>query len=182
MQFQNELFIIQQLSQFWYDQSTKETLANVCHSIACKLPENANIALLSCPSLYEPVKNKNPEASVKLFEYDTRFSVYQNDFIQYDYTMATESDYLLDYSKMFDLIIADPPFLSEECIERISTIIKNIGKPNVRIVLCSGEIIGEYAKKFLDLVKCKYQPKHQRNLANAFASYANFDLDSFISE
>lgn len=42
-------------------------------------------------------------------------------------------------SSGFDLVIADPPFLSEECLTKTTETIKFLSKKN--IVLCTGNIL-----------------------------------------
>lgn len=120
--------------------------------------------------------------SVTLFEFDQRFASIGEDFKHFDYNRATEDGYLEEFRESFDLIIADPPFLSEECIEKMGTVVRRIAKPDCRTVLCSGRAVQEWAKKFLGLDICKFEPQHERNLGNEFASYANFDLDSVLAE
>lgn len=61
-------------------------------------------------------------------------------------------------------------------------IVRKIAKDDCKTVLCSGYAVKEWAKKFLGLDICKFEPQHERNLGNEFASYANFDLDSVLSE
>lgn len=172
----------QQLSQFWYNEKTKEHLASVCRQ--CKIASgnsiNFRVALLSCPSLYESIKAANADGTVHIFEYDKRFAAYGSDFVHYDYNKGSSADYMQEFSNSFDLVIADPPFLSEECIEKIGNIIKNIAKSNGRIVLCSGMVVADWATKYIHLKKCEFEPQHERNLGNEFVSYANFELDEFI--
>lgn len=72
--------------------------------------------------------------TVKLFEYDSRFKVFGTDFIQYDYKFPL--DVPRDMSSEFDLVIADPPFLSDECLTKTAVTIKFLTKE--KIVLCTG--------------------------------------------
>lgn len=174
--------IFQQLSQFWYDDSTKDTLARVCRRVieeeGWDLPK-VRIGLLSCPSLFAGIKSLGAETF--LFEYDKRFSQYGSSFVFYDYTEAFQDGVLDDFRDYFDIIIADPPFLSEECIEKMSRIVAKFAKSTAKVILCSGLVVQGFCKRHMHLDLCKYEPQHQRNLGNQFASYANFDLDKFIS-
>lgn len=72
--------------------------------------------------------------TVILFEYDTRFKIYGADFIQYNYKFPL--DLSRDMSSQFDLVIADPPFLSDECLTKTAVTIKFLTKKH--IVLCTG--------------------------------------------
>ncbi|KXJ70368.1 hypothetical protein RP20_CCG023905 [Aedes albopictus] len=170
-----------QLSQFWYNTDTKVKLAQaVRHFKDAYEGKELQVALLSSPSLYHHVKEVVD--NVTLFEFDQRFASIGEDFKHFDYNRATEDGYLEEFRESFDLIIADPPFLSEECIEKMGTVVRRIAKPDCRTVLCSGRAVQEWAKKFLGLDICKFEPQHERNLGNEFASYANFDLDSVLAE
>jgi len=71
---------------------------------------------------------------VKLFEFDKRFSVYGSDYVFYDYNepMKFEEELL----NSFDLVIVDPPFLSEECLTKSLQTTKSLTKQHV--ILCTG--------------------------------------------
>ncbi|XP_053694320.1 protein-lysine N-methyltransferase CG9154 [Sabethes cyaneus] len=173
-----------QLSQFWYDTDTKEKLASVVNYFrrqSLGVPKTEpRVALLSCPSLYNHVKAINKD--VTLFEFDQRFEAIGADFIHFDYNKAINDDYMDEFRHAFDLVIADPPFLSEECIQKVSTVIKKIANVDCKIILCSGHAVCDWAFKYLDLNICKFEPHHERNLGNEFISYANFDLDEILAK
>lgn len=175
---------IQQLSQFWYNNRTKQLLANVCELLKQhQSPANLNIALLSCPSLYDSIRAVNGvnEGNVHLFEYDQRFVAYGEDFIHFDYNLGNDPAYLSHFGGLYDLVIVDPPFLAEECIEKMSQIVRRLCKPEVaKVILCSGQVVEKWADQHMHLKRCDFEPQHERNLGNEFASYANFDLDAFI--
>lgn len=140
------------------------------------------VALLSCPSLYKNVKNslQYSNAIVRLFEFDKRFSAFGEDFVFYDYREAANHGH--KFEKYFDIIFADPPFLSKECIEHMAAIVKRIKKDDADVIMCSGETMENCIKSCLNLNKCFFQPQHERNLANEFYSYANFDLDQMMNQ
>ncbi|XP_023306957.2 protein-lysine N-methyltransferase CG9154 [Lucilia cuprina] len=169
-----------QLSQFWYSAGTKKSLGSAVNQLLEEVQDKSSysIALLSSPSLYATVKEIHE--NVKIFEFDKRFSAYGDDFVFYDFNEGDNENYLKELWHKFDVIIADPPFLSEECITKISKIIKNLLKPQGKIIFCSGEIVEPWLTACLPVNKCKFQPEHERNLGNEFVSYANFNLDDFI--
>lgn len=70
-----------------------------------------------------------------LFEYDKRFSIYDDDYVFYDYN--TPLDVPREKSNYYDLVIADPPFLSEECLMNTSVTVKYLAKD--KIILCTGK-------------------------------------------
>lgn len=72
---------------------------------------------------------------VTLFEYDKRFSSYGQDFIFYDYKSPLSIP--REKSNYYDIVLADPPFLSEECLTKTSVTIRYLSKN--KIVLCTGK-------------------------------------------
>ncbi|XP_058056251.1 protein-lysine N-methyltransferase CG9154 [Anopheles bellator] len=172
-----------QLSQFWYNESTKEKLASVVEHLQKEKPTSEGkfkVALLSAPSAFKHISIVVPDAM--LFEYDGRFAFYGEHFRQYDYNRAFEPQYLDEFRHTFDLIIADPPFLSEECIQKIAFIVKKMSKSHGKLVLCSGAVVQSWAQQYLAVKLCQFRPEHERNLGNEFCSYANFDLDSLLNK
>ncbi|XP_058802292.1 EEF1A lysine methyltransferase 1 [Phymastichus coffea] len=162
-----------QLSQFWYDHKTVTKITK--GAIQCT-DENAKIALISCPTLYKELVQIAGKRKVNLFEFDKRFAVFGSDFIFYDYNCP--QDILKDSYRTFDLVICDPPFLSEECLTKTAISIRLLAKNN--IVLCTGSIMDELARKLLGVKKCNFKPGHKNNLANEFWCYSNFDFDNFL--
>ena len=78
---------------------------------------------------------KPPECQTTLLEYDRRFEIYGDDFVFYDYNKPLELPKALQIEP-FDLVIADPPFLSEECLRKTAQTIKFLAKG--KILLCTG--------------------------------------------
>ncbi|XP_059617599.1 protein-lysine N-methyltransferase CG9154 [Phlebotomus argentipes] len=165
-----------QLSQFWYDEETISILTGACREISPG--ENFKIGLFSCPSLYKSVSSALP--NVHLFEYDERFLRQDQNCVFYDYTKGRNNKTLEEFHHYFDLVLADPPFLSEECISKTAEVLHSVLKPDGKIILCSGVVVTPWAEKYLHLRPCNFQPRHKRNLGNEFASFANFNLDHFI--
>ncbi|XP_076762887.1 EEF1A lysine methyltransferase 1 [Xylocopa sonorina] len=162
-----------QLSQFWYDDETTDAL--VKGAINSTEP-NGKIALISCPTLYNKLKKNCGDRQVTLFEYDVRFKVYDSDFVPYDYKFPLNIP--RESSNSYDLVIADPPFLSDECLTKTALTIKFLAKRN--IVLCTGTIMSELAERLLDVKICNFVPHHRNNLANEFSCYSNFDFDKML--
>lgn len=81
--------------------------------------------------------NKKKLVPVHLYEYDTRFAIYGCEFIKYDYNSPLNIPQM--YRSYYDLVIADPPFLSEECLRKTAETIKYIS--NDKIILCTGKHI-----------------------------------------
>ena len=95
------------------------------------------IACISCPTLYRRLREIKPDTlTVKLFEFDKRFSIYEEDFVFYDYKQPLQA-VSSKFAHAFDIVIADPPFLSEECLTKTSTTIQAIAKD--KIIVCTGK-------------------------------------------
>ncbi|XP_063161842.1 EEF1A lysine methyltransferase 1 [Candoia aspera] len=157
-----------QLSQFWYDSETALCLANEAIRAAGK---GGRIACVSAPSVYQKLK-ESQHFSTCILEYDRRFSVYGAEYSFYDYNSPLKLPAHLE-AHSFDIVVADPPYLSEECLKKIAETIKYLTKG--KILLCTGLIMEEYAAKYLGVKMCKFIPKHARNLANEFRCYVNYD-------
>ena len=137
-------------------------------------PSPCRIACISSPTLYSAlIKDKPESCQVKLFEFDRRFDCYGDDFIFYDYNHPLQLSGCQQNS--FDLVVADPPFLSEECLTKTSVTIKYLAKD--KIILCTGSVMEELATKLLGVKRCKFVPKHARQLANEFSCFINYDSD-----
>ncbi|XP_076646072.1 EEF1A lysine methyltransferase 1 [Halictus rubicundus] len=162
-----------QLSQFWYDENTTDTLVK---GIINSTNSNGKIALISCPTIYSKLKRICGERQVTLFEYDDRFKVFGSDFVPYNYKfpLALASN----KAGYYDLVLADPPFLSDECLTKTALTIKFLTKKN--IVLCTGAVMAELAERLLDVKICNFVPHHQNNLANEFYCYSNFGFDKML--
>jgi 16S rRNA G966 N2-methylase RsmD len=111
-----------------------------------------SVACVSAPTLYKHLKlnlaNSDPAAStvsLKVFEFDKRFARYGSDFVFYDY--RSPLDIPREMRESFDLVFADPPFLSEECLTKTAVTVKYLAKK--RIVLCTGAIMADLADRLL---------------------------------
>ncbi|NWX95716.1 EFMT1 methyltransferase, partial [Nothoprocta ornata] len=122
-----------QLSQFWYSEETASYLANEAIAAAGK---DGKIACVSAPSVYQKLKEQQgPAVSACILEYDRRFAVYGQEFVFYDYNSPLSLPAsLLPHS--FDIVVADPPYLSEECLEKTAETVKYLTKG--KILLCTG--------------------------------------------
>ncbi|EDL36169.1 RIKEN cDNA 2510005D08, isoform CRA_b [Mus musculus] len=159
-----------QLSQFWYSQDTALRLAREAIDAA---GEGGRIACVSAPSVYQKLRELcREDSSVYIFEYDRRFAIYGDEFIFYDYNHPLELPERIA-AHSFDLVVADPPYLSEECLRKTSETIQFLTRG--KILLCTGAIMEEQAAQLLGVKMCKFIPEHSRNLANEFRCYTNYD-------
>jgi len=87
------------------------------------------------------IEQNHPEIHNVLFEYDTRFATGDHSFVEYDYNedARIEQNYT-SLKHSFDVLVIDPPFLSRECFEKVSHLVKFIGKPSPQCkhIICTG--------------------------------------------
>lgn len=74
--------------------------------------------------------------SVKLMDVDKRFSVYKDDFICYDFNEPLPPHIRDQWENHFDIVILDPPFLSEDCFLKCALTAKFLTKN--KILICTG--------------------------------------------
>lgn len=100
---------------------------------------------------------KPDECQVTLLEYDRRFKIYGDGFVFYDYNKPLELPEALQ-KESFDVVIADPPFLSEECLRNIAQTIKLLAKG--KILLCTGTNNRQGSNKFLIMWVWSFQRRN----------------------
>lgn len=165
-----------QLSQFWYDEQTADTLAREC---TAAVGDGGSIACVSCPTLFDRLLQldcvQSGRANAVLFEFDERFITKygQDRVVFYDYRQPLALPESLRNS--FDLIVVDPPFLAEECVVKVAQTVRWLSKPSAKIIACSGAVMEELYGRLLGVKRCRFRPMHKNNLANEFACFANFD-------
>ncbi|EEF30800.1 EEF1A lysine methyltransferase 1 [Ricinus communis] len=162
------------LSQFWYDPLTAETIANEVIHLLGNSDSNRRAACIACPTLYAYMKKIEPNVSVQLLEYDKRFEQYGSDFTFYDYNQPEELDSQLKHS--FHVVVADPPYLSKECLEKVTQTIAFLAKPGKsHLLLLTGEVQRDRAAKLLGLHPCGFRPQHSSKLGNEFRLFTNYN-------
>ncbi|XP_070694547.1 EEF1A lysine methyltransferase 1 [Pempheris klunzingeri] len=160
------------MSQFWY---SDETATRLAEEVVREAGEGGRIACVSAPSVYQKLKqgvvDGSDRVSAVVLEYDRRFAAYGDDFIFYDYneplSLAASAA-----PRSFDIVIADPPYLSEECLSKVAQTIKYLSKG--KVLLCTGAIMDKVACSLLEVKMCHFLPRHNRNLSNEFRCFVNY--------
>lgn len=160
------------MSQFWY---SDETATRLAEEVVREAGEGGRIACVSSPSVYQKLKQGVVEGSDRVsavvLEYDRRFATYGDDFIFYDYNEPLSFPASVA-PQSFDIVLADPPYLSGECLSKVTQTIKYLSKG--KVLLCTGAIMEKVAKELLDVKMCSFLPKHNRNLSNEFRCFVNY--------
>uniref|UniRef100_A0A673VW76 EEF1A lysine methyltransferase 1 n=1 Tax=Salmo trutta TaxID=8032 RepID=A0A673VW76_SALTR len=146
---------------------TAVTRANIVMSYS-------RIACLSTPSVYQKLRQRLVEGSDRtsavVLEYDHTFDTYGQEFIFYDYNepLSLPEDVA---PQSFDIILADPPYLSEDCLTKVAQTVKYLAKG--KVLLCTDEPhIAKHAEKLMGLNICSFLPNHK--LANEFHCFTKY--------
>jgi len=197
-----------QLSQFWYTESTAAALAKEALRAA---GDGGRVACVSCPTLYKAIVDavkEEKEASAAtvtetaataataaspsacramVLEFDRRFAKWGRDFVFYDYKDASIPELPVDWRQSFDVVVCDPPFLTEDCASAtLRAAVDTLGKKrsmepsasaSCKVMFCTGEIMAETLTKLSDGALRKsetFAPEHASKLSNPFVLMTNF--------
>ncbi|VDN28304.1 unnamed protein product [Gongylonema pulchrum] len=77
-------------------------------------------------------------ATVRLFEYDRRFLwKFPEEFVFYDYNEPLKIQE--DCRNAFDLVVIDPPFLSDECLVKMAQTVRMLASGcQSKLLICTG--------------------------------------------
>lgn len=161
------------LSQFWYSPETATAVAEeVLH--LCNDGSRPSVACIACPTLFAYLKKMDPDVSARLLEYDKRFEQYGNDFTFYDYNEPEDLPQEMKHG--YQIIVADPPYLSKECLEKVVQTISFLAQSGkFYLLLLTGEVQAEKAAELLEARPCGFRPIHSSKLGNEFRLFTNYD-------
>lgn len=177
-----------QLSQFWYDDATADTLARALLEGA---DEDTVICIASAPSVYAAVtrmpENEIPTNHIYLLEYDSRFGVMtdKDHFFVYDYNTPDEVPDVIRH-KCHRLLL-DPPFLEEVCQTKSAQAARNLlvqdhgektssGDHRYKLISSTGERMREIMQRtYPETRLTSFLPQHKNGLSNEFRCYASFE-------
>jgi len=118
-----------------------------------------------------------PPSRHALLEFDDRFASL-GPFSHYDYREPTV--FSSAFAGAFDAVVADPPYLSAECLERTAVTVKALEKKKeeggaVRALL-SGAVVRATAWTALGLRPVAFRPEHSCKLGNEFLCYTDSEI------
>ena len=94
------------------------------------------IACISCPTLYAKlIQIKPTDCETFLLEYDRRLEIYGDNFVFYNYKKPLVLPEKLA-ERSFDVVVVDPPYLSEECLRKTAETVKFLTRG--KVLLCTG--------------------------------------------
>ena len=143
------------VSQFWY---CPETALYLAEDALAAAGEGGRIACVSAPSVYQKLREQHrDDVFLCIFEYNRRFAVYGKDFVYYDYKNPVDLPERIT-THSFAIVMADHPYLLEECLRKMSETIKLLTRG--KILLCTGVVMEAVAAKLLGVKMCKFIPEH----------------------
>jgi len=147
-----------------------------------QIKPDSKVAILAAPTLYCRLFKENPELAknIYIFEYDKRFSVYDN-FIYYDINDPLGNDVKKLEQNSFDYILADPPFWLEEVLLKLFQTIDHLKTHNGKTMICAGPPMTSFLEQHGYKV-CKYRPTYERRLScyNSNQSRIHIDYQSSL--
>jgi len=188
------------MSQFWYDEQTTNLFVDELIDLAKQLiPSSSsssssshdqqaapaavsvcNICCISVPSVFYRLQNRIHElpSNVKLttlLEYDRRFDRdFPLHYVQYDYNKPTALPSI--HFNNYDIMIADPPYLSDECMTSVGITMRLLARnKETRMIVNTGAVLRDSVRRVLGLNACKFQPTHRVNIMNEFACFTNYE-------
>ncbi|KAJ2354831.1 Protein-lysine N-methyltransferase efm5 [Coemansia sp. RSA 2618] len=170
-----------QLSQFWYDDTSSDFIAERAY-------QNTNdgdyIAFISSPTAYVTFRNKYDRANAFVFEFDQRFEVFKDQFVHYDFNKPLEFARARDMEHKFKFIVADPPFLNEDCLSQTMETVKFLAAEGAKVMVDTGAVMEDLAKQLIGARVTNFQPAHKGGLSNEFRCFATFNDDklTWLSE
>lgn len=153
--FHNETNENAELNQYWYSQKTCETLCNAVRESMSLKGASSRIAFLSTPSLFFSLSEEE-QKQCTLFDFDNTWeSCSQFEF--YDYNNPNKIDAKL-HGK-FDVIVIDPPFISQSVWESYATTTALLGaKEGAHIIATTVEQNEVLMKSIFSCKRCIFQP------------------------
>ncbi|GAB4834110.1 hypothetical protein Ancab_032369 [Ancistrocladus abbreviatus] len=128
-------------------------------------------------SFFPEFQKMNPHATAQLLEYDKRFERYGSDFTFYDYNQPDKLPKEMKHA--YQIVVADPPYLSVVCLEKVAQTIAFLSHPRkFYLLLLTGEVQRDKAAELLGLHPCGFRPQHSSKLGNEFRLFTNYNPGS----
>lgn len=81
--------------------------------------------------------------------------------------------------KGFDAVIADPPYLNEDCMSKTGETVRLLAKSSAcPVMFNTGAVLRKPMRLLLNCRPCVTRPKHRVQIMNPFLTYTNFDAKS----
>ncbi|KAF7321572.1 hypothetical protein MKEN_00678200 [Mycena kentingensis (nom. inval.)] len=166
-----------QLSQFWYTTPFADRFAALLHTL-CK--PDTTIAFMCCPTAFVAFQHHKLLKNAKLLEVDGRFAVLTpKHYIPYDMEEPTAAP-VMQLANAVDIAVVDPPFLNEYTNQHVVTTLKQILRPNAKLIVLTSTSVEAILERLYDapplgpLRRTKIEVLHGQ-LRNDFGCWANWE-------
>ena len=94
-------------------------------------------------------------------------------FTYYDFNAP--EDVPEDLHQSFGVVVADPPYLSLECLQKTAVTMRLLAQDATqpRLYLLTGAVMREPAAQLLGLRPATFRPQHKNKLGNEFCLFTN---------
>jgi len=122
-------------------------------------------------------KDKLEDLNFALFEFDKRFSIFGDSFNFYDLNKPLEID--TKHHKKFDIIVADPPFLNKETVQKVAESMRLLSKEeSMKIFITGLQVQDAVTTEFPELKLTDIKIEHDKQrLQNPFGFFCAVDLE-----
>lgn len=165
-------------SQFWYTNDTAKRLADAVVGALGESKQEGGplprVACVACPSFFHALRTRHGDAvDAILLEHDDRLAEL-GPYSFYDYNEPTVVPDAWRHA--CDAVVADPPYLAQECLSKTSVSVKELRRNDDSLVLLlTGAIMRHTARATLGLTPCVFRPEHRSKLGNEFMAATNWD-------
>ncbi|GAA5849669.1 hypothetical protein JCM5353_001662, partial [Sporobolomyces roseus] len=159
---------------------TASFASQICSFIRSFATPSTRIAFLCCPTSYVAFQNQNPLPDVWLLEYDGRFGLLGDNFVHYD---LEEPDKIpKNLWETVDIAIADPPFLNEITNKHLSAGLKNILKPDGKLILLTSTSVSALPQIYSEapigpLHETSLRVEHAGGIQNEFRVWTSWKFE-----
>ena len=175
-----------QSSQFWYSDDFSKRLSIALHQVCdelATLDSTPKIAFLCCPTAYVGFQHHKKHDGARLLEYDHRFETFAGStYIHYN-LHEPEENLPEELLGKVDVAVCDPPFLNAVTNECIVKTLRQLLRPNGRVVLLTSTSVAHLLPEIYDappvgpLYETQIKVEHAGGISNAFGLWTNWSKD-----
>jgi methylase of polypeptide subunit release factors len=129
--------------------------------------------------VYFSIKDQEVFKASRCFEFDRKFDLGEGGFTFYDYNYPTELP--ADLKGQFDMIVADPPYVTKETWEKYRLTIEYLLAPGGKILLSTLEDNADFILELTGCTKQTFKP-YIPNLIYQFGFYSNYECSELLSQ
>ena len=160
-------------NQYWYSEKTIQFILSQVQKHGNK------IGLISTPSIFFSLPKEVQDKSY-LFDIDDALISKHKNGRKYDFNWTDYDEKYPDLKGVFDFIVIDPPFITEEAWSKFAAFAKYLANDKCKILVSSIAENDEKLKRLLNLDIKSFKPSipHLVYQYNFFANYDDEELNT----